>query len=288
MSSPTRSGTTHVIVESILQEHGWEGGWRYLLELAGNLATITARSFGVQQGILKKRFGAGPTIDSFAFVEITSAHEIGFVYPKKTVVLPVQIAIVRGTAQSNNARRFIEYLLTEAGQKLLLDPAIRRFPLDTKLLQEEQAGILQHYYQQLPKNLNYDADLSQQRYEVVNFLFDQAITRRLLELKIFWQHYHSLQSSSQAGGSLEALELLIQAKNLITQVPISADSVAGGEIQLAFQPYHSGITIPFGQQKIQKQWQLTMQENYSQAMDTLVQAAQVLGIDLRNIKKVKK
>ncbi|MFC6670526.1 ABC transporter substrate-binding protein [Marinobacterium aestuariivivens] len=50
MSSPTRSGTTHVLVETLLQQRGWDAGWAYWLELAGNLATVTARSFGVRQG----------------------------------------------------------------------------------------------------------------------------------------------------------------------------------------------------------------------------------------------
>ncbi|MDP1532093.1 MAG: extracellular solute-binding protein, partial [Rubrivivax sp.] len=50
MSSPSRSGTTHLTVETLLQGEGWEKGWTQLLHIAGNSAAITERSFGVPDG----------------------------------------------------------------------------------------------------------------------------------------------------------------------------------------------------------------------------------------------
>ena len=47
ISSPSRSGTTHLTVETILQGEGWAKGWGQLLAIAGNSAAITERSFGV-------------------------------------------------------------------------------------------------------------------------------------------------------------------------------------------------------------------------------------------------
>lgn len=283
MTSPTRSGTTHVVVESILQEYGWNNGWSYLIELAGNLATITARSFGVQQGILKKRFGAGPTIDNFAFIEMTSEHKVGFVYPHNPVVLPVNIAIVRGSKNSNNARVFIDYLLSDTGQKLLLDSSIRRFPLNSDLVEEKSGGVLQYYHNSLNHIANYDAALSQERYEMVNLLFDQVITRRLLDLKIFWRHYHELKSNAQVKNSPDALELINQAKKSITKVPFSLDRAISEKID--FQQYHSGLDVPIEQKNIQKEWRFKVQKDYSQAMAYLVKAAKTSGVSFKNIHK---
>ena len=50
MSSPSRSGTTHLTVETVLQGEGWEKGWSQMLQIAGNCAAITERSFGVPDG----------------------------------------------------------------------------------------------------------------------------------------------------------------------------------------------------------------------------------------------
>ncbi|MEO7057540.1 MAG: extracellular solute-binding protein, partial [Caldimonas sp.] len=36
MSAPSRSGTTHLTVETLLQGEGWDKGWQQLLEIAGN------------------------------------------------------------------------------------------------------------------------------------------------------------------------------------------------------------------------------------------------------------
>ena len=58
MSSPSQSGTTHMMVESVLQQYGWQQGWALLMRLGGNLSAITARSFGVSDGI--SRGLAGP------------------------------------------------------------------------------------------------------------------------------------------------------------------------------------------------------------------------------------
>lgn len=66
MARPARSGTTHMMVEQLLLVRGWDDGWAYLLELAGNLSTLTARSYGVPDGVKNRRFEIGLTIDFLA------------------------------------------------------------------------------------------------------------------------------------------------------------------------------------------------------------------------------
>ncbi|HYK14381.1 MAG TPA: extracellular solute-binding protein, partial [Burkholderiales bacterium] len=51
MSSPSRSGTTHLTVETVLQGEVWQKGWQQMLMIAGNCAAITERSFGVPDGV---------------------------------------------------------------------------------------------------------------------------------------------------------------------------------------------------------------------------------------------
>ena len=43
MSAPSRSGTTHLTVETLIQGLGWEKGWAEWKAIAGNFKTITAR-----------------------------------------------------------------------------------------------------------------------------------------------------------------------------------------------------------------------------------------------------
>lgn len=44
MSAPSRSGTTHLTVETVLQGMGWEAGWAEWKAIAGNFKTVTERS----------------------------------------------------------------------------------------------------------------------------------------------------------------------------------------------------------------------------------------------------
>lgn len=65
MSAPSRSGTTHLTVEAILQGKGWQEGWATLKSISGNFKTVTERSFGVPDGVNSGSFGLGIVIDFF-------------------------------------------------------------------------------------------------------------------------------------------------------------------------------------------------------------------------------
>ena len=65
MSAPSRSGTTHLTVETLLQGKGWKDGWAMWKNIAGNFNTVTARSFGVPDGVNSGQFGVGIVIDFF-------------------------------------------------------------------------------------------------------------------------------------------------------------------------------------------------------------------------------
>lgn len=79
MSSPSRSDTNHLMVESLLQQKGWVKGWETLLTSAGNLVTISSRSFGVADKIKSGLGVAGPVIDNYANLLLNDPH-LSFTY----------------------------------------------------------------------------------------------------------------------------------------------------------------------------------------------------------------
>ncbi|MGL4323922.1 MAG: ABC transporter substrate-binding protein, partial [Beijerinckiaceae bacterium] len=74
MAAPSRSGTTHLTIEAILQAAGWDQGWGIVKAFSGNLRTITERSFGVPDAVNSGQVGYGVVIDFFGF----SAQGAGF------------------------------------------------------------------------------------------------------------------------------------------------------------------------------------------------------------------
>jgi phosphoglycerate transport regulatory protein PgtC len=124
VSSPSRSGTTHLTVETILQGEGWSKGWAQLLAISGNSAAITERSFGVPDGVSNGQFGIGLVIDFFGLAAKNSGMPVEFVYPSVTAIVPANIALVAGAKSPEGGKRFVQFALSEEGQMLLLQKEI--------------------------------------------------------------------------------------------------------------------------------------------------------------------
>ena len=73
ISAPSRSGTTQLTVETLLQGEGWEKGWATLLEIGGNFAQVSDRSFGVPDAVNSGQYGIGIVIDFFGLAAKTAA-----------------------------------------------------------------------------------------------------------------------------------------------------------------------------------------------------------------------
>ena len=91
---------------------------------------MTERSFGVPDGVNSGNFGVGIVIDFFGLASKASGFPVEFVYPTVTTLVPANIAIVKNAPNPEAAGIFIEYLLSPEGQEVLLDPKIRRLPVN--------------------------------------------------------------------------------------------------------------------------------------------------------------
>jgi phosphoglycerate transport regulatory protein PgtC len=271
MSSPMRSGTTHVIVEMILQEMGWREGWAYLQQLGGNLATVTARSAGVSQGIIRQRFGMGLVIDYFAFTKQFSNPDIGFNYSSPTNFLPMSIGIVKESEASINAKKFVSSLLSEQGQEVLLTPVVSRYPINQALLTQQPEHMLAKHRAEQKYTINYDHTLAVRRYHLVNALFEHLITYRLPFLQQAWAKIYVLQqllaqSSLQLSDQLNeqpSSKLNLQLSERLTKVISELKSVPFSELQLTntkllnkFTKPTPGSALSIQQIVLQKNWQL--------------------------------
>lgn len=223
MSTPSRSGTNHLIVESILQDMGWDGGWKYLMQVAGNMKTITARSFSVPDGVAGGRFGVGLMIDFLAHAKSHIDPANLFDYGEPTFVMPARIAALAGGHNVSTTVAFIDFLLSEEGQEVLLQPGIDRLPVSQEPNLKYEAKILPLISLiQQGKTKRYDTELSTRRYNLVNALFDELITYRLLERKRLWKKLLDLEESyRQEIDSFVALQRAVI--ELFSKMPVDSD-----------------------------------------------------------------
>lgn len=215
MTRPARSGTTHMFVERFLQVRGWEEGWAYMLELSGNLSTLTSRSFGVIDGVEKRRFEIGISIDFLALSRQQSG--LTFRYGRPVMVMPAQIGILTGGQSPRLAGDFIALVLSPGGQQMLLAPEIRRVPFNQEI-RAAAGGLATEIESALRLNWQpYDALLARDRYWAVNALFDVFVTFQLAQRKSAWARLRALA----AEGDPIISARLAEVERLLTSMPVS-------------------------------------------------------------------
>ena len=129
--APTRSSSSNATYEVILSMYGEDKGWEWLKKLAANTGHFTARSRDVPTVVAKGEFAAGFAVPSYmAFEEKLAGFDIKFVAPKNAFVTPEPMAILAGARNPKAARAFIEFLLTERGQRVFMERGL--FPITPK------------------------------------------------------------------------------------------------------------------------------------------------------------
>jgi len=274
MSSPSRSGTTHLTVETLLQGEGWDKGWSQLLQIAGNCAAITERSFGVPDGVNNGQYGIGLVIDFFGLAGKYSGFPVEFAYPAVTAVVPANIALVSGAKNAPEAKKFIAYTVSQEGQQLLYDPKISRLPI---LPPEAMGGKVPAGYPnafEIAKRakVQFDSDLSETRYNVVSSMFDQTITFRLKELQAATKAIHEAEALLAKKPNAQAAALVRQARDLAFS-PVVGQRMAGDKDFLAlFTANKKDAAVNKQLTGLEDRWNAAARENYARAKALAEQA----------------
>jgi len=274
ISAPSRSGTTHLTVETILQGEGWDKGWATLLEIGGNLAQVSDRSFGVPDAVNSGQYGVGIVIDFFGLSAKASGFPVEFVYPTVTTIVPANVGIIANARNQKAAEAFVEFLLSEEGQQILLDPKIQRLPVRASTYAKAPAGYPNPFKDsKLGARVIFNAELSEGRYELLNSLFDRVVTFRLKELNAAWKAIHDAESKLGARPSAEPTRLINAAIKLASSVPISENEASDRAIAGAFQEVKAGKKPAGRQAEFESRWDAAVVKNYAEAKALAEKAA---------------
>ena len=279
MSAPTRSGTTHLTVETILQGEGWDQGWRTIKEIAGNFNTVSERSFGVPDGVNTGNFGIGIVIDFFALSSQASGFPIGFTYPTVTTLVPANIGIVNNPPNKAAAEAFVDFLLSVEGQEILLEPTIGRLPVNPATYDKAPEDYPNPFTDDsIGAAVNFEVDTSLDRYAVVGALFDQSITFLLNDLKAATLAIHQAEAALEDKGNDEARALIDEARDLVAALPLTAEEAASDAVMGAFTVRRQALSdeVPQRQAEIEQQWSAFSRANYAQALEKAQQASAML------------
>ncbi|MBS0291362.1 MAG: extracellular solute-binding protein [Proteobacteria bacterium] len=265
ISSPSRSGTTQLTVETILQGEGWDKGWSQLLQIMGNAAAVTDRSFAVPDGVNNGQYGIGIVIDFLALAGKYSGYPVDFVYPSMTAVVPANIALIAGAKNTDEARKFMAYTMSVPGQQLLFDPKIGRLPILPYSMLKPPAGY--PVPQDIAKRakVQFNTELSGQRYPVVISLFDQMVTFRLKELQAATKSIHEAAAALKARPNARGSELLAQARSLAYTSLVGADNVKNPEFLELFRKSRRDVAVSKQLTGMEQMWSEKARANYERA-----------------------
>ncbi|MFY0662883.1 MAG: extracellular solute-binding protein [Shimia sp.] len=270
MSAPSRSGTTHLTVETVLQGEGWDKGWAEWKWIGGNFSTVTERSFGVPDGVNTGNFGLGIVIDFFGFSSKASGFPVDFAYPEVTALVPANIAVVNNAPNETAAKTFVEYLLTPAGQEVLLDPAIMRLPINPATYASAPEGFPNPFEDgSIGAAVKFDVAKSGARYNLVNSMFDVMITYRLDDLRAAVGAVQVAEAKHAGGDNAEAKALIAEARALIDANPIDEAKSLDPEFAGIFTKKRKKATDTVGerQAEVEQRWDAMVVENYRKAKE---------------------
>ena len=227
-ADPRESGSAHMMYEIILQTHGWENGFALLTKIGGNVRRFSAGANAIPKDVVAGDVIYGMAIDFYAYgqIVVVGADKIKYVMPSDgTVVNPDSIAILKGAPNLAVAQKFIEFVLSERGQKLWMLP-----DSDAEGPKWEgglnRASVLPALYEKLgdrcivtnPFTLGftpfqYDADKGGARWDIVNDLFGVLIIDSHKDLVNAWKAIGNCKDAVKREAAIAVL----------TQMPISEE-----------------------------------------------------------------
>ena len=198
---PRNSGTMNVMFEAFLQYYGWEKGWQVLTQIGGNARLFDRVSSTTAKDVTLGETAYAFSIDFYGFSQIAVAgrSNMTFALPQDfTAINPDGIAILKGAPNLTTAQRFLDFVLSETGQKLWFLP--RGHPEGPKEYSVERMSVRPDLYRRfkgisniefspfdLRQSFLYDARISRERREVVAALAGALLVDTHDDLRAAWR-----------------------------------------------------------------------------------------------------
>lgn len=177
--------------------------------------------------------------------------------------MPANVAVVANAPNRAGAEAFFEFLLSPAGQEVLLEPGILRLPILPAAYAKAPPGCPNPFTDaSLGSRVRFDVDVSEWRGAVVDALFDQLITFPLDALKAATKAVQDAEAALTRRDNPQGHALLREARNLIAAMPVTEAEAASPELAGAF----AGTQGKGARQaELEQRWAAFARVHYAQA-----------------------
>lgn len=129
MADPAKSGSAYTILATMLTAYKSENdGWDFIKKFYDNLeGKILSSSSAVYKGVADGEYSVGLTLEKEAIKYVNSGSPVKIVYPSEgTSAVPDGVAIIKGTKNLENAKKFVDFVLSKKTQALMSKQLSRR------------------------------------------------------------------------------------------------------------------------------------------------------------------
>jgi phosphoglycerate transport regulatory protein PgtC len=265
---PVHTGFAPALYDIVLQGQGWQGGWALLSEavVAGRLS---AHGGGIVDQVVDGPTPIGASVDFMVRSAAAEGRPVQMVYPDKTAFLPANVALLAHAPHPQAARAFADYVLSAAGQALLFDPDIARYPVRPAAYTQAPAGTFDPFGRPDAASFAYDPALAQARSGLEVALFEAAIADRIDTLAPLWKALHAAEARQRSHPDPAVAARLAQARQLLGAVPVSERQADESALQSAFRraddAMHDAAGGSAGNAAILAQWRAVLDRNARQA-----------------------
>lgn len=266
MPVPSHIGFAPTITEIILQSYGWQAGWSLLSQIAANAQLQAGRGDETMGEVTRGEKGIALTIDFFASQAIAQGAPLGFYYPTANAFEPANIAIPKGAPNLSGAKEYVKFVLSDAGQRLLLYPDMRRLAVRPSVYKDAPEDYFNPWTAEFTKELSFDNTVFIQRRDLDNALFDVLIYEPRARLDPLWATIHRLDQTP--GTSPATRQKLAQARMLLGTAPLSEQDAAA--LCAAFMGRRRGNDKrPLEDHPQEARWRQTVAQNIDKAQALL-------------------
>jgi ABC-type Fe3+ transport system substrate-binding protein len=206
---PSRQGFSPMIYQSVLSGLGWEAGWALLTELGAEGELLASGGGSFIDELAAGTRGLALSIDFFAKSAQLSGQNVGFRYADTTLLSPAYVAQLAKAPHVEAARVFLDFALSEEGQRLLSAPDVSRLPVRPSVYTEDAAFNPFATSVTVPA---FDFNQAGPRLGLMSALFDVQITARHDELRALLTRIDTALASADGN----AHTTLLQARQMLT------------------------------------------------------------------------
>jgi ABC-type Fe3+ transport system substrate-binding protein len=217
--------------------------------------------------------GYGIVIDFFAFSAQAAGFPVKFVYPSVTTIVPANVGVVANPPNKAGAEAFVDFLLSPAGQEVLLDKGIRRLPVRPDTYAKAPADYPNPFKDSsLGGKVTFDSSVSSERTAAVDTLYDQLVTFQLDGLKAATKAIHAAEAAFAKKDNPAGRTLVKEARDLVAKMPVTAEQAGSAEIGAAFS---GGKQKTSRQAELEQQWAASAKAAYAEAEAKANEAAKL-------------